>query len=111
MSTPTNPGTGTPSPAAPTTNRLGLTKADYKGAPSTLCVGCGHDSITNHIITSFYELGINPHEVAKMSGIATVDGLVVAEAEVMCKLADKEEKPASEIQSAQEAKPSAELTV
>jgi 2-oxoglutarate ferredoxin oxidoreductase subunit beta len=56
-------------PAAPTTNKVGLTKADYKGAPSTLCTGCGHDSITNHIITSFFELGINPHAVAKMSGI------------------------------------------
>src|SRR5258708_764412 len=64
MSTPTSPGA-----AAPTTNRLGLLKSDYKGAPSTLCVGCGHDSITNHIISSFYELGINPHNVAKMSGI------------------------------------------
>jgi 2-oxoglutarate ferredoxin oxidoreductase subunit beta len=59
----------TPAPAAPAKNKVGLLKADYKGAPSTLCVGCGHDSITNHIITSFYELGINPHHVAKMSGI------------------------------------------
>jgi 2-oxoglutarate/2-oxoacid ferredoxin oxidoreductase subunit beta len=65
----TTPTTGTPTAAAPATNKAGLTKADYKGSPSTLCVGCGHDSITNHIITSFYELGINPHEVAKMSGI------------------------------------------
>ncbi|MBK9295194.1 MAG: 2-oxoacid:ferredoxin oxidoreductase subunit beta [Oligoflexia bacterium] len=54
---------------APSTNKIGLTKGDYKGAPSTLCIGCGHDSITNHIITSFFELGINPHQVAKMSGI------------------------------------------
>src|SRR4051812_44207234 len=59
----------TPVTPAPATNKAGLTKADYKGAPSTLCVGCGHDSITNHIISSFFELGINPHEVAKMSGI------------------------------------------
>src|ERR1700733_8527849 len=56
-------------PAAPAKNKAGLLKSDYKGAPSTLCIGCGHDSITNHIITSFYELGVNPHEVAKMSGI------------------------------------------
>src|SRR5579864_21966 len=68
MSDTLTPPTPAPS-AAPTTNKIGLTKTDYKGAPSTLCVGCGHDSITNHIITSFYELGINPHEVAKMSGI------------------------------------------
>ena len=62
---PTSPST----PAGPAKNKVGLLKTDYKGAPSTLCVGCGHDSITNHIITSFYELGINPHNVAKMSGI------------------------------------------
>jgi 2-oxoglutarate ferredoxin oxidoreductase subunit beta len=56
-------------PAAPAKNRAGLTKADYRGSPSTLCVGCGHDSITNHIISSFYELGVEPYQVAKMSGI------------------------------------------
>ena len=65
QSQPAAPATAT----TPSTNKAGLTKADYKGAPSTLCIGCGHDSITNHIITSFYELGINPHDVAKMSGI------------------------------------------
>src|SRR3984957_19380989 len=64
-STPSTPA----APAAPAKNKIGLSKNDYKGAPSTLCVGCGHDSITNHIITSFYELGISPHDVAKMSGI------------------------------------------
>lgn len=58
-----------PKKPAAKTNRLGLEKAEYKGTKSTLCVGCGHDSITNHIITSFFDLGINPHEVAKMSGI------------------------------------------
>src|ERR1700686_5539846 len=59
-----------PAPAAaPAKNRAGLSKADYKGAPSTLCVGCGHDSITNHIISAFYELGVEPYQVAKMSGI------------------------------------------
>lgn len=63
--TPTSPA----APAAPAKNKAGLLKTDYKGSPSTLCVGCGHDSITNHIISSFYELGINPHNVAKMSGI------------------------------------------
>lgn len=67
MTTP--PDSASPAPAAPTTNKAGLTKADYKGAPSTLCTGCGHDSITNHIISSFFELGVNPHNVAKMSGI------------------------------------------
>lgn len=51
------------------TNRLGFTKADYTGAKSTLCTGCGHDSITNHIIQAFYQSSINPYMVAKMSGI------------------------------------------
>jgi 2-oxoglutarate ferredoxin oxidoreductase subunit beta len=50
-------------------NRIGLTLADYKGSPSTLCDGCGHDAITSQIIKSFYELGIEPHQVAKLSGI------------------------------------------
>jgi 2-oxoglutarate ferredoxin oxidoreductase subunit beta len=54
---------------APKTNRIGLTLADYKGAPSTLCDGCGHDAITSQIIKAAYELGIEPHRVAKMSGI------------------------------------------
>lgn len=57
-----------PAPA-PKTNRIGLTLADYKGAPSTLCDGCGHDAITSQIIKAAFELGIEPHKVAKMSGI------------------------------------------
>lgn len=57
------------SSAAAKTNQLGLTKDEYRGASSTLCSGCGHDSITSHIITSYYEMGIDPHTVAKMSGI------------------------------------------
>jgi 2-oxoglutarate ferredoxin oxidoreductase subunit beta len=51
------------------TNRLGLSKTDYVGSKSTLCVGCGHDSITNHIITSFFQSSVNPYHVAKLSGI------------------------------------------
>ncbi len=54
---------------APKTNRIGLTLADYKGAPSTLCDGCGHDAITSQIIKAFYEVGLSPHQVAKLSGI------------------------------------------
>ena len=50
-------------------NRIGLSIADYKGAPSTLCSGCGHDAITSQIIKAFYEMGVNPNRVAKMSGI------------------------------------------
>src|SRR5262249_14525125 len=57
-------------PAAPKhTNRLGYTLADYKGADSTLCAGCGHDAITSQIIKAFYEYGVEPHRVAKLSGI------------------------------------------
>ncbi len=51
------------------TNRIGLTIQDYRGAESTLCAGCGHDAITNSIIKAFFELGIDPHMVAKLSGI------------------------------------------
>jgi 2-oxoglutarate ferredoxin oxidoreductase subunit beta len=51
------------------TNRLGFTRRDYEGAISTLCAGCGHDSISAAIIQAFYELAIPPHRVAKLSGI------------------------------------------
>ncbi|MBI4028472.1 MAG: 2-oxoacid:ferredoxin oxidoreductase subunit beta [Verrucomicrobia bacterium] len=53
----------------PSVNRLGLTQAAYRGAPSTLCSGCGHDAITHQIIRATFELGIEPHRVAKLSGI------------------------------------------
>jgi 2-oxoglutarate ferredoxin oxidoreductase subunit beta len=50
-------------------NDLGHTRKDYEGADSTLCAGCGHDSITNAIIQACFELSIPPHGVVKMSGI------------------------------------------
>lgn len=50
-------------------NKLGLTVRDYEGSMSTLCAGCGHDSITAAIIRAFYELDVEPHMVAKLSGI------------------------------------------
>ncbi len=50
-------------------NRIGLSRTDYQGGKSTLCTGCGHDSITQHIITAFFQSGISPYDVAKMSGI------------------------------------------
>jgi 2-oxoglutarate ferredoxin oxidoreductase subunit beta len=50
-------------------NALGLTRRDYEGAMSTLCAGCGHDSITAAIIQAFFDLDIPPHRAAKMSGI------------------------------------------
>src|ERR1700726_576591 len=50
-------------------NALGLTVRDYEGAMSTLCAGCGHDSVTAAIIRALWELSTPPHMLAKMSGI------------------------------------------
>lgn len=50
-------------------NKLGYTRRDYEGKISTLCAGCGHDSITAAIIEACFELSIEPHRVAKISGI------------------------------------------
>jgi len=51
------------------TNRIGLSMVDYKGAPSTLCAGCGHDAVSSQIVKAFYEMGVDPYRVVKMSGI------------------------------------------
>ncbi len=51
------------------TNRAGLTKQQYRGAPSTLCQGCGHNSIASQIIAAAYELDIVPENIVKFSGI------------------------------------------
>src|SRR5438874_5375681 len=50
-------------------NLLGLTKRDYEGAMSTLCAGCGHDSVTAALVQAFWELELPPHRAAKLSGI------------------------------------------
>lgn len=50
-------------------NALGLTVRDYEGTMSTLCAGCGHDSITAAIVRAFWELSTPPHRIAKLSGI------------------------------------------
>ena len=50
-------------------NIIGLGRDVYKGLPSTLCAGCGHNSITNHLIKALFEYGVEPHRLAKMSGI------------------------------------------
>ena len=50
-------------------NSLGLTRRDYEGSMSTLCAGCGHDSVTAALVQAFWELSVSPHKVAKMSGI------------------------------------------
>ncbi|HUO94009.1 MAG TPA: 2-oxoacid:ferredoxin oxidoreductase subunit beta [Rhizomicrobium sp.] len=51
------------------TNALGFTHRDYEGSISTLCAGCGHDSISSALIQACFELAIEPHRVAKLSGI------------------------------------------
>src|SRR5438105_4210 len=51
------------------TNKVGFTRRDYEGSISTLCAGCGHDSISAALIQACFELDIEPHRVAKMSGI------------------------------------------
>ena len=60
--------TPTSSPA-PKTNRIGLQVLDYRGGKTTLCAGCGHNSISERIIDAMYEMGIKPERVAKLSGI------------------------------------------
>ncbi len=55
-------------PALPV-NKLGLTRRDYEGAVSTLCAGCGHDSISAAIVQACFDLDLPPHRIAKLSGI------------------------------------------
>lgn len=50
-------------------NAIGLTRRDYEGRISTLCAGCGHDSISAAIVTACFELDLQPHRLAKLSGI------------------------------------------
>ena len=59
------PMAGTPT----NVNLAGLIKNDYRGNPSTLCQGCGHNSISNQIISAMYELSVVPEDVIKFSGI------------------------------------------
>src|SRR5260221_2424448 len=50
-------------------NRIGLEPQVYKGGKTTLCAGCGHNAISERIIDAFYEMGIDPKQVVKLSGI------------------------------------------
>jgi 2-oxoglutarate ferredoxin oxidoreductase subunit beta len=50
-------------------NHIGLEVVQYKGGKTTLCAGCGHNSISERIVEAFYDLGVNPYTVAKFSGI------------------------------------------
>src|SRR5881392_1786157 len=64
----TSASVNAPKPAVKT-NRIGLTVLDYRGGKTTLCAGCGHNAISERIIDAFYEMGIKPERVAKLSGI------------------------------------------
>jgi 2-oxoglutarate ferredoxin oxidoreductase subunit beta len=66
MATTTNTPLAAP---APKTNRIGLQVLDYKGGKTTLCAGCGHNAISERIIDAFYEMGVQPERVMKLSGI------------------------------------------
>src|SRR5438270_6365225 len=50
-------------------NRIGLEPLVYRGGKTTLCAGCGHNAISERIIDAFYEMGVNPSQVVKLSGI------------------------------------------
>src|SRR5207247_4705974 len=54
---------------APRVNRIGLEPLTYKGGKPTLCRGCGHNAISERIIDAFFEMGIDPGRVIKLSGI------------------------------------------
>ena len=56
-------------PSGPNVNLIGLERGDYKGKPSTLCKGCGHDSISARIISVAYDLSLKPTQIMKLSGI------------------------------------------
>ncbi|GIW28361.1 MAG: 2-oxoglutarate ferredoxin oxidoreductase subunit beta [Meiothermus sp.] len=59
-----------PSPVPPIKlNAVGLSKKDYDGSPSTLCKGCGHNSIASQVVQVGFELNLRPHEIIKLSGI------------------------------------------
>ncbi len=57
-------------PSAPKKlNHVGLDVLPYRGGKTTLCAGCGHNAVTERLIEAFWEMGIEPWSVAKMSGI------------------------------------------
>jgi len=58
-----------PKSGAAARNAIGLVKSDYRGLPTSLCQGCGHNSIASQIIAACYELSLRPEEVVKFSGI------------------------------------------
>jgi 2-oxoglutarate ferredoxin oxidoreductase subunit beta len=58
-----------PTSRAPSVNKIGLERADYKGLPTTLCQGCGHNSISSQIMAACFEMSLKPEQVIKLSGI------------------------------------------
>ena len=50
-------------------NRLGLDVTPYRGGKTTLCAGCGHNAISERIIDAFFDMGVDPRQVIKLSGI------------------------------------------
>src|SRR5689334_800258 len=65
MTTEVKPANGKPA----NVNRIGLTQQEYRGNESTLCQGCGHNSITSQIIAAAFDLSLQPSQIIKMSGI------------------------------------------
>ena len=65
MTTDVKPANGKPT----NINRIGLTQQEYRGGESTLCQGCGHNSITAQIIAAAYDLSLQPSQIIKVSGI------------------------------------------
>jgi hypothetical protein len=65
MTTEVKPANGKPA----NVNRIGLTQQEYRGGESTLCQGCGHNSITAQIIAAAYDLSLQPSQIIKVSGI------------------------------------------
>ncbi|MCJ7511357.1 MAG: hypothetical protein MUO23_00130, partial [Anaerolineales bacterium] len=61
--------TATAPPRPPNVNLVGLERTDYKGLPSTLCQGCGHNSISSQLIAACYEMSVEPERIVKFSGI------------------------------------------
>ena len=61
--------TATPPQPRKRINRIGLDSKEYRGTKTTLCAGCGHNSISERIIEACYEMGVNPDQVIKLSGI------------------------------------------
>lgn len=59
----------TASPSPKKANRIGLEIVNYRGGKTTLCAGCGHNAITERLVEVFWEMGIQPWQVAKLSGI------------------------------------------